>query len=169
MPEAKQLVTFWLDDFLFGIDVKTVQEIIRTQRLTRVPLADPSIRGLINLRGQIVTVVDLKQRLGFRAADAVPRDAHAMNVVVRTEGGPISFQVDRIGDVLDVDDSMFEPPPATVKQSARELLEGIYKLKDRFLHVLSVERAVAFRSRVQPASSTAWTPTQTTIAVQGRE
>lgn len=106
---------------------------------------------MMNLRGQIVTVIDLKERLEF------PRRSHesaadGMNVVVRTEGGLISFQVDRIGDVVDVDMREFEPAPVTVKPSIRSRVTGIYKLQDRLLHVLSVEKAVDFRSRPEVPS-----------------
>lgn len=156
VAEGKQLVTFYLGDLLFGIDVRAVQEIIRRQRVTRVPLADPAVRGLMNLRGQIVTVIDLKERLGFPADHA--RDEETMNVVVRTEGGALSFQVDRIGDVLDVDAADFEPVPLSVKPAIRERALGIYKLKERFLHVIDVERVGQFRSRPASISTLGVTP-----------
>lgn len=152
MPESQQLVTFWLEDQLFGIDVRSVQEIIRRQAVTPVPLADPAVRGLINLRGQIVMVLDLKQRL--RLSPSRASQEGEMNVVVRAQSGPISFQVDRIGDVIDVDESTFEPAPTTVRASIRELLAGIHKLPDRFLHVLAVERIADFRSRPPQAAPT---------------
>lgn len=145
MLDAKRVVTFRLGDSLFGIDVRAVQEIIRHQPLTRVPLAHAAVRGLMNLRGQIVSVVDVKERLGIPAgaADAGER----MNVVVRTDGGLVSCEVDRVGDVIDLDPSAFEPLPANVSRSVRELVLGICKLDDRFLHVLSVDKIVDFRSR----------------------
>lgn len=147
MPETVQLVTFYLSDLLFGIDVRSVQEITRNQKITKVPLAGASVLGLINLRGQIVTVIDLKERLEIPGARGASGRTAAMNVVVRAEGGPLSLQVDRIGDVLEVDETIFEPTPHTVKPSVRALLAGIYKLEARFLHVLAVERLVDFRSR----------------------
>lgn len=146
MPETAQLVTFYVGDQLFGIDVRAVQEIIRKQRITPVPLSDPAIRGLINLRGQIVTVIDLRHRLQLRVRDA--GEEGVMNVVADADGGAVSFQVDRIGDVIDVDESTFEPAPLAIPAAVRELLAGIHKLPDRFLHVLSVDKIAGFRSRL---------------------
>lgn len=153
MPETRQLVTFYLDSYCFGVDVRSVQEIIRTRSLARVPLAHPAVLGLLNLRGQIVTVIDLKERLDFPQMERRRDQEETMNVVVRTDGGPVSFQVDRIGDVLDVDETMFEPPPRTVRQSARDYVTGVYKLEGRILHVLSVERVVTFSSKVTRADA----------------
>jgi purine-binding chemotaxis protein CheW len=148
MPESRQVSTFYLNDLLFGIDVHAVQEIIRGQRLTRVPLAHPAIRGLINIRGQIVTVIDLKERVEIPRNGEADGACEGPNVVVRTETGPLSFQVDAIGDVVDVEDSTFEAPPDTVSPSVRDLLLGIHKLDGRILHLLSTDKLVNFRSQV---------------------
>lgn len=146
MAEPTQLVTFYVGEQLFGIDVRAVQEIIRHQRITPVPLADPAIRGLINLRGQIVTVIDLRQRLQLRAREeGEPND---MNVVADAGGAAVSFQVERIGDVIDVDDTTFEPAPLAIPAHVRDLLLGIHKLPERFLHVLAVDKVAGFRSRL---------------------
>lgn len=120
-----QLCTFFLDNAFFGIDVRLVQEVIRYQEMTRVPSSSPVISGLINLRGQIVTAVDMRKRLGLpdRPADRLP-----MNVVVRSEGGPYSLLVDEIDDVVEVDERQFEPVPDTLPARMRELVKGIYKL-----------------------------------------
>lgn len=147
MTETQQLVTFSLDDYHFGIDVQAVQEIIRTRTLTDVPLADRSIRGLLNLRGQIVTVIDLKRRLDFPQMKHLEHEGDAMNVVVRAEAGPVSFQVDAVGDVIDADPAAFEPPPRSARQAGKEFVTGVYKLDGRLLHVLSVEKVVDFSSR----------------------
>src|SRR4051794_12779286 len=116
-----------------------VQEIVRPQEMTRVPLAPHVVRGLINLRGQIVTAIDLRRRLDLedRPADQLP-----VNVVVRTDDGAVSLLVDEIGDVLQVADQLFERPPETLKGTARELIRGAYKLQDRLLLILDTEQAV---------------------------
>ena len=95
--------------------MEKVQEVIRYQEMTRVPLAPPVVKGLINLRGQIVTAVDLRRRLGLRerAATDLP-----MNVVIRTSDGAVSLLVDEIGDVVEVDDTTFERPPETVSDES---------------------------------------------------
>src|SRR5580704_11458036 len=105
--DESEICTFYLDGHYFGLDVLKVQEVIRYQEMTRVPLAPPVVRGLINLRGQIVTAIDLRRRLELsdRPADQLP-----LNVVVRTDAGAVSFLVDEIGDVLQVSEELFEPP-----------------------------------------------------------
>ncbi len=140
MAAVKQFATFYLDRLLFGVEVAKVQEVIRYQEMTRVPLATSVVTGLINLRGQIVTALDLRKRLEFseRASDRLP-----MNVVVRTGDEAVSLLVDEIGDVLEVEDETFEPPPETLRGVARELIRGAYKLKDRLLLILDTEKTVA--------------------------
>jgi purine-binding chemotaxis protein CheW len=108
--------------------------------MTRVPLAHPVVRGLINLRGQIVTAIDLRRRLEFpdRPADQLP-----VNVVVQTDDGAVSLLVDEIGDVLEVSEDWFERPPETLQGTARELIRGAYKLQDDLLLILDTERTVS--------------------------
>src|SRR5206468_10604632 len=105
----------YLDGLFFGVDVLTVQEVIRYQEMTRVPLAPPVVRGLINLRGQIVTAIDLRRQLELRER---PADQLPMNVVVRTDDGAVSLLVDEIGDVLEVSEKTFERPPETLQGMA---------------------------------------------------
>lgn len=140
MAEVKQFCTFYLDKLLFGVEVSKVQEVIRYQEMTPVPLAPAVVSGLINLRGQIVTALDLRRRLEFadRAADKLP-----MNVVVRTGEEAVSLLVDEIGDVLEVEERTFEAPPETLQGEARKLIRGAYKLQERLLLMLDTEKAVA--------------------------
>lgn len=139
MNASRQLCTFLLDDHFFGVDVQTVQEVIRYQEMTRVPLAPKSVSGLINLRGQIVTAIDLRRRLGLeeRASDRLP-----MNVVVRSDEGAVSLLVDQIGDVQEVDAESFERPPETLRGEARNMISGAYKMKDRLLLLLETARVL---------------------------
>ncbi len=139
MADIQQFCTFFLKDQFFGVPVQQVQEVIRYQEMTRVPLTPRVIRGLINLRGQIVMVVDLRRRF---AMEDRPESQLPMNVVVRTDDGAVSFLVDEIGDVLEVDEENFEKPPETVQGQTRELVRGVYKLKERLMLVLDTERAV---------------------------
>lgn len=149
MSAATRLVTFSVGDHAWGIDVQSVQEILKARSLTPVPLADASVAGLLNLRGQIVTVIDLRRRLGLDAGDAAPPEGEAMNVVVRTAAGPVSLRVDTIGDVIDVDDASFEPPPRSVRGHAQEFVLGLHKLEGRILHVLSVDKVADFASHAR--------------------
>jgi purine-binding chemotaxis protein CheW len=134
-----QFCTFFVDGLFFGVEVMKVQEVIKCQGLTRVPLAPAVVSGLINLRGQIVTAIDLRRRLELndRPADQLP-----INVVVRTDDGAVSLLVDEIGDVLEVDEETWERPPETLRGVARELIPGAYKLKDRLLLILDTEKAL---------------------------
>lgn len=138
----QQFCTFYLDGLFFGIEVEKVQEVIRHQTMTRVPLAPALIGGLINLRGQIVTAIDLRLRLGLpeRQPDELP-----MNVVARSEDGAVSLLVDEIGDVVEVSEEAFEPPPDTLQGEARQLVRGVYKLKQRLLHVVHLEKMMQLK------------------------
>ena len=140
MNASNQYCTFFLDGLFFGVEVQQVQEVIRYQELTRVPLASHVISGLMNLRGRIVTAIDLRQRLSLpeRTGDKLP-----MNVVVRIDDGAASLLVDEIGDVQDVDADAFELVPDTLCGEARELIKGAYKLTDRLLLILDTAKAVA--------------------------
>jgi len=137
--ESQQFCTFFLDDLYFGVEVERVQEVIRHQKTTSVPLAPPAIGGLINLRGQIVTAINLRQRLELPKREET---SEPMNVVVRTDEGAVSLLVDEIGDVVEVDPNDFEPPPDTLQGTAREMIGGAFKLKGRLLLRLDSERAL---------------------------
>ena len=139
MPRSQQFCTFHVDDLFLGIEVQKVQEVICFQEMTPVPLALPGVRGLINLRGQIVTAIDLRRclELSERPADQLP-----LNVVVQTEDGAVSLLVDEIGDVLQVPEKLFEPPPETLKGAARQLIHGAYKLSGRLLLSLDIDKVL---------------------------
>jgi len=135
---AKQLCTFFVDKLFFGIDVKRVQEVIRYQEMTPVPLSSPVVSGLINLRGQIVTAIDMRRLLTLPCR---PEGEFPMNVVVKTGESAISLLVDEIGDVVDVDQTLFERPPQTLGAGSRELILGVYKLKEQLLLLLDTDLA----------------------------
>jgi purine-binding chemotaxis protein CheW len=137
MAQTSQFCTFYLDKLLFGVELKGVQEVIRSLDMTKVPLAPAVVSGLINLRGQIVTAVDLR-RLELEPR---PSGMLAMNVVVRSDDGAVSLLVDEIGDVVEVEETTFEPPPETLRGSVRTMILGIHKLNDRLMHVLDIEKA----------------------------
>ena len=134
-----QLATFWLDGDLYGVEVAHVQEVLMSQGLTRVPLAPTAVAGLINLRGQVVTAIELRERLGRPPR---PEGTDAVVIVVRLHGEAVSLLVDSIADVVDVDLRDFEAPPDTLDGSARELIRGAYKLDGHLLLALDVNRAV---------------------------
>ncbi len=139
LPSGRtQYATFLVGGQYLGTSVLEVQEVLCGQRLTPVPLAPPVVEGLINLRGQIVPAVDLRRLL-----DLDPRESEeiALSVVVRTAQGPVSLQVDEIGDVIELDMAGLEEPPGNMDPSIRRLFTGVHKLKDRLLMVLDTAAA----------------------------
>ena len=139
MAEAQQYCTFFLDNHYFGVEVEKVQEVLRFQDMTPVPLAPGVVRGLINLRGQIVTAIDTRCRLNLppRSGDKLP-----MNVIIRSDDGATSLLVDEIGDVLEINEATFEEVPDTLQGISRELVRGVYKLEGRLLLVLNTEKTI---------------------------
>jgi purine-binding chemotaxis protein CheW len=129
-----------LEGHFFGVPVEQVQEVIRYLDMTGVPLVSEVVRGLINLRGQIVTAVDLRRCLGMaeRAAGQLP-----INVVIRTDDGAVSLLVDEIGDVLEVERDTIEPPPETLRGPARSMVRGVFKIAGPLLLELDIARALA--------------------------
>ena len=140
MTTTRQFCTFFLNQLFFGVEVDRVQEVIRYQSITPVPLAPAVVHGIINLRGQIVTAIDLRRLLELEAlADGqVP-----MNIVVRTQQDTFSLLVDRIGDVLTVTEDSFEKSPDMLAGIGRELIQGAYKLPGSLLLILDVDKAVS--------------------------
>lgn len=145
MNDEKQYCTFYLDDQFFGVEVERVQEVFLYREITEVPLSSSVIRGLINLRGQIITAIDMRRRLGM---NDLPEEQRPINVVVRTDDHEVSLLVDRIGDVLKVSSDNFEPPPNTISGITRELVRGIYKLEGQLLIIIDTEKTIETRSLV---------------------
>ncbi len=144
---AQQICTFFINKIYFGIDVLQIQEIIRSQQITHIPLAPPDICGLINLRGQIVTIIDLQRRLEMTKtppATINPTDEpQGYKLILHTDSEIVGLLVDNIGDVLECTEENFEPPPATLKGKIRESLQATYKLEDEFLLILNTEKILA--------------------------
>ncbi len=151
----KLYATFVVDGLYLGVDVLLVQEVLQYQPMTSIPLSSPVIEGLINLRGQIVIAIDMRRRLHLPPR---PRDWMPKNVVLQTGEGAVSLLVDEIGDVVEVSKDMFEKPPQNVDRSARELLEGVYKLKDRLLLILDIDKTINIASEILPAPNASGKP-----------
>ena len=135
----KSYCTFSVGELDLGVEVSSVQEVIRYQPTTRIPLASNNVQGLMNLRGQIVTALDLRSRLGLPVEK---KDSQLMNVVVRSPDGPVSLLVDEIGDVVEVEQERFEPPPETLQGSQREFIRGALKLETSLLLLLDTNRVL---------------------------
>jgi purine-binding chemotaxis protein CheW len=134
-----QYATFLVGDHYLGIPVPDVQEVLCEQSITRVPLAPAVVAGLINLRGQIVPELDMRQLL-----ELPPRacGSATFSVVVRSEHGAVSLLVDEIDDVMELDASSFEPAPQNVDARVRGLLLGVHQLPRRLLLIVDIHRAV---------------------------
>ncbi|WP_437185408.1 chemotaxis protein CheW [Planctomicrobium sp. SH668] len=136
MEKTMTYCTFQVAHLLFGVEVRHVQEVLRHQRTTTVPLAQNMVHGLMNLRGQIVTALDLRKHLSLFHARIDP-DRLPMNIVLRTADGPISLLVDEIGDVIEVSSDEFETTPDTLPGVIRNAVQGVYKLNGRLMLVLN--------------------------------
>ncbi len=136
---VRQFSTFYVANRLYGIDVMKVQEITRALPITEVPLSPNYVHGLINLRGQISTAVSLREL--FSISGKVPENS--MNVVCKIQDALFSFVVDRIGDVMQVEEGDFEDAPDTVPESIRKFMGGVYKVSGDLLSVIEIEKLSA--------------------------
>jgi purine-binding chemotaxis protein CheW len=134
----RQLATFKLDERLYGVDVSRVQEALRLHSATPVPHAPRAVAGLVNLRGQVVLLVDLRARLG---REPFGPDDEPMMMVVNIDGEPVSLLVDQVGDVLELDDDALGPPPPTLEASLQDVVTGVYSMDDGLLLALDVDLA----------------------------
>ena len=132
-----QYVSFYLDGTHFGVDVLRVQELLPAQQMTPVPRAPEDIRGLINLRGQIVPALDLRLRLGIPSLDQIQE---AMNVIVHSQDGLVSLLVDSIGDVVTVSGESLSTSPDNLSSKASRYTTGVHQLPECLLIVLDVDR-----------------------------
>ncbi|MDR3501479.1 MAG: chemotaxis protein CheW [Legionella sp.] len=131
----RKICTFYLDNYFFGLDVSQIQEVIRYHEITAVPLADETISGLINLRGQIVTAIDMRKRLDF---PMLQEEQKPTNIIVRTDDGAVSLWVDDIGDVIDLAGDTFEPPPENLEGEIRNVLKEVCKYENKLLLILDI-------------------------------
>jgi purine-binding chemotaxis protein CheW len=148
MAQTHQFCTFYLDKLMFGVELQKVQEVMRSLELTPIPLAPDVVSGLMNLRGQIITAIDLRRRLELPNR---PDEMLPMNVVIRSADGAISFLVDEIGDVVEVDEESFERPPETLQGKVREVILGVHKLDRHLMHVLDTDRACETSGQLETA------------------
>jgi len=139
MSASQRFSTFFLNGICFGVHVEKVQEVLEFQQITPVPLSPPVLPGIINLRGQILTTIDLKIRLGLSSAES---NGSQMMMVIRSSDGPMNLLVDKIGSVLDVDPDLFEKPTETLKPGVRAVTSEVCKLENQLLLVLDTEKVV---------------------------
>ncbi len=144
-PQVQGLVSIRVGEETFGVPVLCVQDVIAPVRIDVVPLAPAEVAGSLNLRGRIVTAIDIRTRLGLPRRDA---GAPHMSVIVERSGELYALQVDDVGDVLWLADADLEPAPISLSPDWRAICDGLYRLEDRLMLVLNVERFLTL-----PASS----------------
>ena len=138
MSNARQFCTFYLDNLLFGVESQKIQEVVSYRELRSVPLALPAVRGLMNLRGQVVVVLELRRQLELpdRCDGTTP-----ICLVVRASGGEVCLLADEVGNVVEVEDETYEPSPKTLSPKLRSVILGVHKLEHQLMHVLDTDRA----------------------------
>lgn len=137
--ELLQLVTFGIGEEEFGIDILKVQEIIRTMAITKVPNSPPYVEGVINLRGKVIPVIDLRNRFNMEYRS---HDNHTRIIVIELHKMVIGFVVDGVSEVLRIQSNTVEPPPAIVGGIDSEYIKGVGKLKNRLLILLDLEKLI---------------------------
>jgi purine-binding chemotaxis protein CheW len=142
VSDTEDFVTLMIADQVFGIPVMQVRDVLGPQRITRVPLAPPEVAGSLNLRGHIVTAVDVRTRLGLPKRDA---GAPSMSIVVDHRGELYSLVVDSVGEVLSLSAADFERHPATIDPKWREVSVGVYRLESNLLIKLDIYRLLDFQ------------------------
>lgn len=136
-----KLVTFYVENDLYGIDISKVQEIIIDQDVFSVPLADSAVSGLSNLRGQVLSVFDIRNALGYKPS---AEKKISVGIVIQTDEQPVIFKVDRQGDYLEISDTYFYSAPQTISPMLQESLSGICRLTDQqLLMVLDSDKVVS--------------------------
>lgn len=141
--EHELVATFYIGKDIYGVAAINVQEIVRFQQMTVVPHAPDYILGLINLRGQIVTSIDLRFRL---TGEHMAVSEECMNLILKTEDGIYSVLVDDVGDVLDIGQSQLEPPPETMSPGMRTYVNHICKLEKKLLNILDTNKIVGIKT-----------------------
>jgi purine-binding chemotaxis protein CheW len=136
---AADYVTFTVGDQLFGLPILRVQDVFMPDRLTRVPLASPEIAGVLNLRGRILTAIDMRCRLGLAPR---PHDGSRMAVGIDCDGEAYALLIDGIGEVLKLGDDTREPLPVNLDRRLAQVCSGMHRLEDRLLIVLDIDRVL---------------------------
>lgn len=145
----QEYVTVQIADQLFGIPVLEVFDVLRNLTLTKIPLASPEVAGVLNLRGRIVTAIDVRKRLDL---PDLPEGENGMSIVVEHQGEPYSLLIDRVGEVLGLNSEDLQQNPVTLDPRWRDISAGIYRLEDKLLVILQIDRLLDFAGNTDIAA-----------------
>lgn len=137
-----EFLTIYINNQIFGLPVLLVQDVLQPQNVTRIPLAPPEIAGSLNLRGRIVTAVDVRTRLGITEQDSNKAETKSMSVVVEHEDELYSLIIDKVGDVLRLNKNTYESTPATLDPKWRDISAGIHQLENELLIILDIDKLI---------------------------
>lgn len=140
MTEGRQFCSFIVDDLLLGADVRKVQEVIRGLEITKILSAPWAVRGLVNLRGQVIEAIDLRRCLGIADSTLGHMPFH---LIFRTADGPISLLVEQVGSVIEIGEDCASLPPETLKGRMREIVSLVYQLSDKLLPIVDMDRLLS--------------------------
>ncbi|CCO24534.1 chemotaxis protein CheW [Maridesulfovibrio hydrothermalis] len=146
--ELIQLVTFSIGEEEFGVNILKVQEIIRTMEITKVPRAPTFVEGVINLRGKVIPIIDLRSKFGLQCRE---HDQNTRIIVIEITDMIVGFVVDSVSEVLRIPASTVEPPPPVVSGLESEYISGVGKLEDRLLILLDLNRLLSSEEQEQLA------------------
>ena len=146
MNHARQFCTFYLNHLLFGVESQKIQEVVTYRELRPVPLAPPVVSGLMNLRGQLVLVLELRRQLELPER---PPDMRPICLVVRAAWGTVCLLADEVGNVVEVEEATYEPSPETLSPRLRSVILGVHKLERQLMHVLDTDQACEVRGAGQ--------------------
>jgi len=145
--DLEDFVTFFVADQMFGIPVLNVQDILTPDRIAAIPLAPPEVKGSINLRGRIVTVIDVRVLLGLENRDNI-EGLENMGVTIEHQNDLYTLLVDRIGDVVGLSNETYEKNPATLDPKWREFSNGVYRLDEQIMVVLDINEMLTSITKI---------------------
>jgi len=131
-----EIATFYLDDYFLGIKIEAIQEINRNLKITKVYHADEHIAGVINLRGDVITVIDLRRKLGLKQKNITE---NSRNIILDYEGNRVGLLVDKIEDIITVNEADIAPPPPNLGEIEGKYFVKVLKLKDKLLAALNID------------------------------
>ena len=141
-----QLISFAMSDEDYGVNIQTVKEVIRHREITRLPKAPAFVKGVINLRGDIIPIIDLRERFGM---EQVEYNDMTRVIVVEVEGRSIGMVVDSVSHVIRLDEGQIEPPPPSVGKVSEEYIRGIGKVEDKLIVLLKIDHVLSTEEKIE--------------------